>query len=106
MSRVMSEQSTNSASLVGRWSRVSSDDEGDPNEEVEMVFTPDGKLVYIISDRDGKHIMNLVYEVAGDTLITDQPSEPRKEYTKFFFESDDVLILEYGDARTWFRREK
>ena len=102
----MSEQSNNSASLVGRWSRASSEDKVDPNEEVTMVFTLDGKLVYIINDREGKHIMNLVYEVAGDTLVTDQPSEPRKEHTKFFFESDDILILEYGGAKTWFRREK
>ena len=102
----MNEQSTYSAPLVGRWSRVLSEAEVSSNEEVTMAFTPDGQLVYIINDRDGKHIMNLVYEVAGDTLITDQPSEPKKEYTKFFFESNDILVLEYGGVKTWFRREK
>ncbi len=70
-----------------------------------MVFIPDGKLVYIVHDLDGKHVMNLVYEIAGETLITDQPSEPRKEHTGFYFESDDLLVLEYSGVKTWFRRE-
>ena len=71
-----------------------------------MVFIPDGKLVYIINALDGKHIMNLVYEVRGDMLVTDQPSVLRKEYPKFCFESDDVLVLEYGGAKMRFRRER
>ncbi len=94
----MGEQPTHSASLVGRWRRVALEDEVDPSEEVTMVFTSDGKLVYIINDRDSKHIINLVCEVSGDSLMTDQRSEPKKEITKFFFESNDILILEYGGA--------
>ena len=102
----MAEQSYQSAPLVGRWHQVLSEAGSKPNEEVTMVFTADGKLVYIIRAGDSKHIMNLEYEVSGDLIITDQPSEPRKEYTKFYLESDDVLVVVYDGAKTWFRREK
>lgn len=100
----MGGQINQSLSVVGRWRRVVTADEANPDEEVTMVFTPDGKLVYVVHDREGRHIIHLVYRVAGDTLITDQPSEPRPEHTKFSFEADGTLILDYGGIKSWFER--
>ena len=53
---------------------------------------------------DRWQIMQLVYEVDGDTLMSDQPSSPRKEKTRFRFEEDGTLVLESGGQRTWYKR--
>ena len=70
-----------------------------------MVFTNDGKLVYSIHTRDKTEVFNLVYEVSGDQIISDQPSSPRKEITKFSFEPSGILVLDYNGEKTRFKRE-
>ena len=71
-----------------------------------MVFTNDGKLIYSIHEGDRTQVMNLVYEVSGDQIITDQPSNPRKEVTKFYFEPNGILVLDYQGEKTRFARER
>jgi hypothetical protein len=71
-----------------------------------MVFTTDGKLIYSIDSEESTQIINLVYETFEDTLITDQPSAPKKEYTQYYFESDDLLVLDYDGDKTKFQRVK
>ena len=41
---------------------------------VTMTFTEDGKLVYVIHQKDSKQIMNLLFSVEGNHLVTNQPS--------------------------------
>jgi YD repeat-containing protein len=91
--------------LVGKWRQITSNKETD-GEETTMVFTLDGKLIYSIDTDDRTQIINLVYETFGDTLITDQPSAPKKEYSQYYFESDDLLILDYDGEKTKFQRVK
>jgi len=56
---------------------------------------------------DGRwQIMKLTYRVEGDYLVTDQPSSPRAERTRFRLESDGTLRLEFGGQKSWFRRGK
>ncbi|MBC7932696.1 MAG: hypothetical protein H7Z38_19210 [Rubrivivax sp.] len=93
-------------SLLGRWLQVATEDETVPGEIMTLTFTGDGKLVYCARKDGVAQIINLVYEVAGDTIISDQPSEPRIDHTKFWFETDDSLVLEYDGIPTWFRREQ
>jgi hypothetical protein len=100
----MSNQANQSSPLVGRWDLVSSEIED--SEPATMEFTIDGKLIYSIHQNDRTRIINLVYEVTGDTIVTDQPSKPRKETTKFYFESNDTLVLDYGGEKAYFRRAK
>jgi len=48
--------------------------------------------------------MNLTYQVSGNILITDQPSYPKVEQTKFSFDPNGQLVLRYPGAKAWFER--
>ena len=39
-------------------------------------------------------------------IVTNQPSSPHEERTRFYFEPDGTLVLEWGGQRHWFRREE
>jgi hypothetical protein len=88
-------------SLVGRWRQVSP-----PDENVTMAFTSDGKLVYSIYAGDKTQVINMVYEVSGNQIITDQPSNPRREISRFSFEPSGILVLDYNGEKTRFTREE
>jgi hypothetical protein len=60
------------------------------------------KLVYVIQQKGSKQIMNLVYRVERECLFTDQPSSPKEEITKFSFDTNGHLILEYAESKAWF----
>jgi len=70
-----------------------------------MVFTNDGKLIYSIHTGDKTRIINMVYEGSGDQIITDQPSSPRREITKFSFDPSGILVLDYNGEKARFTRE-
>jgi hypothetical protein len=90
--------------LVGKWRLVKSESDMDVGEGVTMTFTNDGKLVYIIHQKRSDQIMNLVFSVRGDHLVTNQPSHPQEETTRFSFDAAGNLILDYDGSRTWFVR--
>ena len=71
-----------------------------------MVFTNDGKLIYSIHTGGKTQVINMVYEVSGDQIITDQPSSPRREVSKFSFEPNGILVLDYNGEKTRFIRER
>ena len=70
-----------------------------------MVFTDDGKLVYSIHAGDKTQVINMVYEVSGNQIITDQPSNPLREISGFSFESSGILVLDYNGEKARFTRE-
>ena len=77
--------------LFGTWQLVKSDGSIETGNGVTMTFTRDGKLVYVIhSDQ----IMNLVFSIDGDCLVTNQPSSLRPESTKYSFDDDGQLVLD------------
>jgi uncharacterized protein (TIGR03066 family) len=96
----MSNQAHSATYLVGRWRQVSPAD-----EEVTMAFTSDGKLVYSIHAGDKIQIINMVYEVSGNQIITDQPSKPHREISSFSFEPSGILVVDYNGERARFTRE-
>ena len=97
----MNNQPSAGPTLIGRWNQV-----GSGNEESTMVFTNDGKLIYSIHTGDKTQVINMVYEVSGDQIITDQPAHPRKEISKFYFEPSGILVLDYQGEKTRFMRER
>lgn len=90
--------------FLGRWRLLKVEGDFYVGEGVTMTFTEDGKLVYVIRQKDSKQIMNLMYRVEGQRLITDQPSSPKEERTKFSFDADGNLLLEYAESKAWFTR--
>ena len=100
-SSTMNNQPNPGLTLVGHWRQV----EPATDESTSMVFTNDGKLIYSIHTADKTQIINLVYEVSGDQIITDQPSNPRKEITNFYFEPTGILVLDYQGEKARFSRE-
>jgi len=83
--------------LLGIWI---SDPEGVPPEQfqrIQMEFTEDGQLFYTIVGDDEDKVILLTYRIEGNTLITDQPSHPQEEKTKFSFTPDGKLLLVYGN---------
>ncbi|WP_419803437.1 hypothetical protein [Mucilaginibacter sp.] len=72
---------------------------------VLMTFTNNGKLIYEIMDGDKLQRINMVYWTSGDTLYSDQPSSPKQESTKYMFDNEDTLVLEFGGDKTKFKRQ-
>jgi hypothetical protein len=88
--------------LIGCWHLVRSDGEIDAGDEVEMEFYPNGQLTYAIAEGENWQLSLLTYKIVGDLIITNQPSAPSEERTKFAFEPDGKLRLESDGSRTWF----
>ncbi len=90
--------------LVGIWNS-DQNDELTKNSigKVSMTFTEDGQLIYDIDAGDKIQRMNLVYRVIGDTIISDQPSHPQEQRTKFKI-LNNKLTLDLDGEKTIFIR--
>ena len=90
--------------LLGRWLLVRADQGFSTGDRTVSEFSSDGKLIYSITQGGKTGIMNMTYRVDGSVLITDQPSSPSEERTKYSFDDSGLLMLDYNNARTWFQR--
>jgi hypothetical protein len=88
--------------LVGCWHLERPQGEG--AEPAEADFRADGRLFYSVWAGDRWQIMKLEYQVDGDMLVTDQPSAPREDKTRFALQADGTLMLEFGGQRSSFKR--
>lgn len=102
MDRIFKRPKSPATPLLGCWQLMRSDDGS--TECAEVDFRPDGHLLYSVRTGDRWQIMKLVYKVEGDVLITDQPSSPRKERTRFALRENGNLMLEFGGRRSWYKR--
>jgi hypothetical protein len=92
--------------LLGTWNSDENDETTQKTlGKVIMTFTKDGKLVYDIVEGVKQQRMNMVYKVQGDTIISDQPSHPQEQKTKYKIESGDKLILDFEGEKTVFKRQ-
>lgn len=70
--------------LIGHWRT-------DPSDEftiqsfgsISMNFKANGELIYTVHEEEKDQIGLLTYEIDGNLLVTNQPSHPRKEASKF-----------------------
>jgi hypothetical protein len=81
--------------IVGKWRS----DPDDPEAvrlygDVSLDFSRNGALTYTIHAEGKRQIMLLTYRIDGDVLVTDQPSDPKEERTRFKITSAGKLILE------------
>lgn len=85
--------------LIGRWVSDPDDASGMAGfGRATLEFRPSGQLVYTIHADDRDQIMLLTYRVMGEYLVTDQPSAPRADRTKFSVSPDGRLLLNYGSG--------
>lgn len=89
--------------LIGTWVLVPAAPNMDVGSGVEMEFRADGTLDYVILGAGKKQIMKLRYRVDGNHIVTNQPSAPREERSRFWFVEDD-LVLEYGGDQSRYKR--
>ena len=73
-------------------------------EPVELEFLPNGELLYSVDAGDRWRVARLIYRVDGDVLVTDQASDPREERTRFRFQPDGVLVLEFDGRQSRYRQ--
>lgn len=92
---------TSEPRLIGRWRLI----EPATDEEITQVFTEDGKLTYTIDTPEKTQIINLVYQVSGDQITTDQPSHPKKHTSRFYFEPSGILVIDNEGEKTRFQRD-
>src|SRR5688500_14057129 len=90
--------------FLGRWKLLKNEVAMEIGDGVTMTFTEDGKLVYVIHQKDSKQIMSLVFRVDGDHLVTNQPSHKQEEKTRFAFDAEGNLVLDYEGNKSWFTR--
>lgn len=86
-------------SLLGRWLS-----EPSSGEDITLEFKEDGRLDYTIHGVEKDQKIFLTYRVENNTLVTNQPSDPREERTSFMLTEDDKLVLVYGDQRSLYIR--
>jgi len=95
---------SNPADLVGVWQLVRSDSLA--HEDAELEIRDDGRMTYSIRAGATWQVMKLTYRVDGDTLVSNQPSAPREERTRFVIERDGTLMLALGGEQNRFRRSE
>ena len=89
-----------SMSVVGKWmGRVN-------GEPAAMEFRTDGRFAYVVQSADGKtQIIRMVYRVEGDTIVTNQPSAPREERSRFQIDGDR-LTIDFAGMSSQITRQK
>lgn len=97
-----SDDAAMTSKLLGTWSGRHDDE---PEAEVIQEFHPDGTLTYIVRKQSGAEVADLIYSVRGNVLVTDQPDDPQIRETRFRFEGDDVLVLEYAGEEFRYQRD-
>jgi hypothetical protein len=98
---------TSDKQLIGTWqSDLNDQDTKNAIGDVIMHFTIDGKLIYEINTSEKTQIMNLTFKTKDGFIISDQPSSPRVEKTKYTLVEENYLILEFEGKQSKFIRTK
>jgi len=92
--------------LLGTWTSDREDELTLSNlGNVRLTFSDSGDLIYDIIEEEKIQRINMIFWTEGNVVISDQPSHPKKERTKFEFEGERKLILEFGGERTVFLKQ-
>ena len=93
--------------LVGTWKPDPNDSTGaSAYGNVTLKFGADGTLLYIVRESDRDQVMRLTYDLEPGFIVTNQPSEPRSERTKYQLTVDGVLVLAFGGRKSRYVRIK
>ena len=62
--------------------------------QVSMKFEKNGRLTYTIHEKEKDQVIQLTYFVDDSHVVTNQPSHPAEERTRFDFDANGDLQLE------------
>ena len=69
-------------------------------------FEKDGTASYLINTEDNKEqAILLTYKVLDDKIITNQPTHPKEEVSRFLFNSDGSLTIFFENQEASFIRK-
>jgi hypothetical protein len=92
---------------VGRWITDPTDDNNAGRYgSVSMEFSADGNLTYTLHAEKENRVMLLTYRVDDGSIISNQPSHPRKERTQFTITPDGKLVLTNNGVLTRYIRAR
>ena len=87
-------------SLFGEWDSII---ESPESENVKMAFYPDGQLIYHIISNEKIQILNLTFYTKNGLIVSNQPSKPKEESTRYYFENNySILCLDFDGELTKF----
>jgi hypothetical protein len=92
--------------LVGKW--ITDPEDSDSLRRygrVSLEFTEYGRLIYTIHSEGKEEKIYLVYHIQNDMIITNQPSSPREEQTRYLLTSESKLVLFYSDHQSSYVRQ-
>lgn len=105
---VIEENASNAAAkqrLLGNWRTDPSDTASlERFGSTRLRFEDDGTMTYVIETENTDQVILLTFEVDGRNLVTDQPSAPRIERTRFRFTQDGLLVLERDEESSRYVR--
>jgi hypothetical protein len=91
--------------LLGIWRLMRADASLDFAPGVRMEFLPDGVLRYHVDVGGQDQVVDLVYRVEGDLLLTENPEAPHSMSVRIEHGAGDVLLLDFGGAQAMLVRE-
>ncbi|HTU33404.1 MAG TPA: hypothetical protein VMF66_06335 [Candidatus Acidoferrum sp.] len=91
--------------LVGLWKLDPEDAAGRRAfGDITLRFDSDGTLLYTIHLPGRDQVMRLIFQMESGFIVTDQPSHPRRERTRYEFKNDGRLVLTFeGNEATYIR---
>jgi hypothetical protein len=91
--------------LLGTWHSDPTDRAGVHSYgDVTLKFGPDGTLLYVVHQADKDQVIRLTFRVEPGFIVTDQPSQPRPEKTRYEFTQDGKLVLAFGGEKSCYIR--
>jgi hypothetical protein len=91
--------------LLGRW-QVDQNDRAALARygNVQLEFRSDGMLIYTIVGAAKDEVALLRFRIEEAVIVTDQPSAPREERTRFRIDADGRLFLDDADGGAYYTR--
>lgn len=100
----MPESKDEISELIGQWQFLRSDKDTPDQAGVTITFDKQGRLTYEIQSQGMTQIIKLTFRVENGWLITDQPSRPRAERTRFQLTLFGELVLEFEGTKSWYQK--
>ena len=86
--------------FFGLWRLADTDGSYETARGVEVEFHPDGQLTYTIHQAEKQQLILLTWRLEGGFVVTDQPSHPAEQRSRFEFRGPNELILELEGSTT------